>query len=155
MAELEKSPAIKQVYLDVCVLCRPFDDQHQMRIRLETNAVELILAHIRQGNPALIASPVHNAEIEAIPDPEERNHLRLLLQQQGHLPDISLTAARERAEPWIKQGMGVADAAHLAFAVEANADFVTVDDRLLKLCRRLNPGVWCGTPEAYCDKEDL
>lgn len=155
MAEPAESSAIKQVYLDVCVLCRPFDDQQLMRIRLETNAVELILAHIRQGNPVLITSPGHLVEIEAIPDPEERNHLQLLLQQQGQSPDISLASARKRAEQWIRQGMGVADAAHLAFAVEVGADFVTVDDRLLKLCARLNPGVWCGTPQAYCDKEAL
>lgn len=155
MAEPAKSPTTKQVYLDVCTLCRPFDDQQQMRIRLETNAVELILAHIRQRDLILIASPVHRMEIEAIPDAEERNHLHLLLQQQGQALDISLASAREKAEQWIKQGMGVADAAHLAFAVEAEADFVTVDDRLLKLCARLNPGVWCGTPQAYCDKEAL
>ena len=27
---------LKRIYLDVCALCRPFDDQHQVRIRLET-----------------------------------------------------------------------------------------------------------------------
>ena len=27
----------RHVYLDVCALCRPFDDQNQMCIRLETD----------------------------------------------------------------------------------------------------------------------
>ena len=28
----------KRIYLDVCMLCRPFDDQDQMRIRLENES---------------------------------------------------------------------------------------------------------------------
>lgn len=32
-----------KVYLDVCCLCRLFDDQSQFRIRIETEAVEEIL----------------------------------------------------------------------------------------------------------------
>ena len=38
------SGSTNRVYLDVCALCRPFDDQAHMRIRLETEAVQLILA---------------------------------------------------------------------------------------------------------------
>jgi hypothetical protein len=34
------------VYLDVCSLCRPFDDQKYSRIRLETEAVNLIFAKV-------------------------------------------------------------------------------------------------------------
>jgi hypothetical protein len=40
----------RRVYLDVSALCRPFDDQAQMRIRLETDAVLLILSHVRSKN---------------------------------------------------------------------------------------------------------
>jgi hypothetical protein len=35
-----------KIYLDVCCLNRPFDDQTQDRIRLETEAVMLILGRI-------------------------------------------------------------------------------------------------------------
>lgn len=51
--------------------------------------------------------------------------------------------------------MGIGDAAHVAFAEAANADFVSVDDRLLKQCKRLSVHVWYGSPLAYCDKENL
>jgi hypothetical protein len=27
-----------RLYLDVCIICRPYDDQKMMRIRLETDA---------------------------------------------------------------------------------------------------------------------
>lgn len=53
------------VYLDVCALCRPFDDQSRMRIRLETEAVNLILEHVRKGTLTMIASPAHDVEIAA------------------------------------------------------------------------------------------
>lgn len=124
------NPASNQVYLDVCALCRPFDDQQQVRIRLETAAVELILAYIRQTRLQLIVSPVHDAEIEAIADREEGKQLVLLLKQLGIRVSFDLSAARQRAEQLTQQGLGVADAAHLAFAEQAQADFVTVDDRL-------------------------
>ncbi len=37
------------VYLDVCALCRPFDDQTFLRIRLETDAVNLMISKIHEG----------------------------------------------------------------------------------------------------------
>ena len=33
-----------RIYLDVCCLNRPFDDQNQPRIRLESEAILIILA---------------------------------------------------------------------------------------------------------------
>jgi len=144
-----------RVYLDVCALCRPFDDQQQVRIRMETSAVELILAHIRRGKIELIVSPVHQIETKAISDAEERNHLLLLLDQFSNSVDLDLDETRRRAEILISEGLGVADAAHLAFAEAAGADFITVDDRLLKQCRRIRARVWYGSSQSFCEKEDL
>jgi len=63
--------SVHRVYLDVSALCRPFDDQTQMRIRLETDAVQLIFSHMRSGSLVMVASPVHDVEIGAIPDLSE------------------------------------------------------------------------------------
>ena len=147
--------APKLVYLDVCVLCRPFDDQNQVRIRLETSAVELILAHIRASKLELIISPTHNLEIRAMRNVSERNELLLLLKEIGTPLSFDLLVARQRASELVARGLGVADAAHLAFAEQALAAFVTVDDRLLRKYRQLKPPIWCGTPQSYCEKEDL
>lgn len=144
-----------RIYLDVCALCRPFDDQQQIRIRLETSAVELILAHIRQAEVELMVSPAHRLEIGAISDAEERSHLLLLLKQFGIPLEFEATATRQRAEALVAEGLGAADAAHLAFAEAAGAAFITVDDRLLKQCRRINAQTWYGSPQAFCEKEDL
>ena len=145
----------KRVYLDVCALCRPFDDQRQARVRLETTSVELILAYVRKKKIELIVSPTHDAEIEATADREERSQLMFLLRQLGTRPAFNLQTAQQRAERLTAQGMGIADAAHLAFAEQSRAEFVTVDDRLVKICRRVEPAMWYGTPLAYCDKEGL
>lgn len=147
--------ASKSVYLDVCALSRPFDDQQQARIRLETEAVKLILAHVRQGSVIAIISPVHELEVAAIPDSEEREQLMELIYQFGHAPAWDFASARLTAESLVTRKFGVADAAHIAFAEQARADFVSVDDRLLKNCHRTAIRIWCGSPVAYCEKEQL
>jgi len=145
----------RRVYLDVCALSRPFDDQGQMRVRLETDAVHLILSHVRAGDLALVVSPVHDLEIGAIDGTTEREQLVTTLRRVGDRIAFDLRRARERAERLVQQGLGPADAAHLAFSEEAQADFVSCDDRLLGQCRRLQPAVWFGTPVAFCAKENL
>ncbi|HUT71567.1 MAG TPA: hypothetical protein VMW89_12920 [Desulfatiglandales bacterium] len=49
----------KFIYVDVCALSRPFDDQSFMRIRLETEAVNLILSKIKEGRFKLLVSTAH------------------------------------------------------------------------------------------------
>jgi len=145
----------RRVYLDVCALCRPFDDQSHIRVRLETEAVQLILSHVRAENLALIISSVHDVEIAAIDDTAERIRLQVMLEQIGLRVAVDTSQTRQRAEALVQQGLGPADAAHLAWAEQAGCDFVTCDDRLLRQCRRIKPGVWFGTPITFCDKEDL
>lgn len=136
-------------------MCRPFDDQSAIRIRLETEAVQLILSHVRTENFILVASPVHDVEIGAISDPIEREHLLSTLRRIGHRVEVDLSRTRERAEHLTDQGLGPADAARLAFAEATGADFVSCDDRLLRQCSRMQSDTWSGTPVAFCEKEDL
>lgn len=146
--------SIRRVYLDVCALCRPFDDQSQLRIRLEADAVLLILSHLHSKELNLIVSPAHSVESAAIEE-IEREQLQILLKESGTPFTFDSSRARQRAEQFVQQGMGVADAAHLAFAEQADCDFVTCDDKLLKQCKRIRPNIWFGTPIAYCEKESL
>lgn len=148
-------PHVKRVYLDVCALNRPLDDQSQIRIRLETDAVALILGHVRARMLQLTISPVHYREASANPDLARREHVLTLLKEIGTEVTTDLAIVRERAERLLQQGLGAADAAHVAFAEATGSDFVSVDDRLLRQLRRVDCRVWFGTPTAYCDKEDL
>ena len=62
---------------------------------------------------------------------------------------------RQRAEHLTDEGLGPADAAHLAFAEAAAASFVTCDDRLIRQCRRVSLSIWSGSPVAFCSEESL
>ena len=148
-------PKTHRVYIDVCALCRPFDNQDQMRIHLETAAVLLIIGHVRSKVLTMIVSPVHDVEIAAIKEVAERDHLQLLLQEIGTRISFDLPQARQRTEQLVQQGLGPADAAHLALAEQAGSDFVSCDDRLLRKCRRIRPSIWCGSPITFCEKENL
>lgn len=148
-------PNLALLYLDVCALSRPFDDQHPLRIRLETEAVHLILAQVKQGRYVLLVSPVHRREIAAISDVYERTGLQTILDQYGVPPAVDIVATKQRAEDLVMMGFGVADAAHVAFAEQSGAPFISCDDKLLKRCSRHKVTIWYGNPVAYCEKEGL
>ena len=77
---------MKEIYLDVCSLCRPFDDQSYARIRIETDAVNLILSKVRIKKYVMLKSPVHIKEIEAIDNDFERLELFNLINTYGTMP---------------------------------------------------------------------
>jgi len=58
------------VYLDVCCLNRPFDDYSQERIRLESEAVLLILERCQGEVWQLLGSDAVDYEVSRIPDRE-------------------------------------------------------------------------------------
>ena len=139
----------------MCTLCRPYDDQSFIRIKLETIAVQLLFSAIDQNMYTLIYSPVHVKEISAISDQVERFELFHLLKETGKFIAPDKQRERKRAEELVSLGLGPADAAHLGFAESAGADFVTCDDRLCNKCRTLDLAIWTGNPVVFCDKEGL
>ena len=147
---------MKRIYLDICTLCRPFDNQSMMRIRLETDAYYLILKSIQDGTFDIIVSPVHFKEIEAIEDIYERIELTVLLNRYGKKPSFQLKEIRKRIEDLYSLNFGIADAAHVAFA-EISADyFITCDDKLLKKVRKLKGiNMEAVNPVNFCTKENL
>ena len=145
----------KFIYMDVCALSRPFDDQSFMRIRLETEAVNLILSKTKERKFKLLVSPAHDVEIRAIDDAFERIKLQTILSGMGERTKGDLLKIRARAEELIQLGFGVADAAHVAFAEHNGAEFITCDDRVIKKSLRHKIGVWCGSPLTFCEKEGL
>ena len=145
----------KRLYLDICTLCRPFDDQSQMRIRLETNASYLILQALQDARYVMVVSPVHFEEANAIRDAEERRELVVVLEKLGTTAACDMAATRARAEDLHARKFGIADAAHVAFA-EATADiFISCDERLIRKCRREKVRVTAVNPVEFTRAEDL
>ena len=126
-----------KIYLDVCCLNRPFDDQTQNRVRLEAEAVLLILARTQAGDWRWISSEVVIDEIEQTPDPKRRERVRQLIvhANQSHiLTDNDI----DRANALVNLGFGSMDALHLACAESSQSDFfLTTDDKLKRRATRL------------------
>jgi predicted nucleic acid-binding protein len=125
-----------RVYLDACILNRPFDDQSQERIRIETEAVVLVLSHLERRDWIWLGSQALDIEIEKTPDPEQRSRLKRItgyISQSVKMGPDELVRARELE----KAGFIGFDAIHLACAESGKADiFLTTDDRLLKQAKR-------------------
>ena len=67
-----------KIYLDTCALNRPFDDQAQARVRLETEAVEHLLKAVTDGRLEWIVSDVILFEVGRCPDEARRERLGTL-----------------------------------------------------------------------------
>ncbi len=122
-----------RIYLDVCCLNRPFDDQTQDRIHLESEAVILILKHVRSGNWEWISSEAVDFEVRQTPDVERRRRVESLIRYADRTILIE-TSIVKRASELKEIGSGAYDALHLACAEHSNASvFLTTDDKLLRL----------------------
>ncbi len=127
---------MERVYLDICSLKRPFDDQRQVRVREEAMAIATLVARAEAGEIALVRSPAHLIENDA--NPREDRRLAAALWIDGAAVDVPLdTEAEARAAELVALGFGPLDALHLACAERAGTRwFVTCDDRLLTLAGR-------------------
>ena len=126
-----------RLYLDACCLNRPFDDQLQERVHLESEAVLLIIRRFRAKQWLWLASSVLTAEIKQTSDEERRNQVLALLAYRDETLRVDQTS-RARATELKALGFGVADALHLACAEGAKVDvFLSTDDKLVKRAKRL------------------
>jgi predicted nucleic acid-binding protein len=126
-----------KIYLDVCCLNRPFDDQGQERIRLEAEAVLLIIARMESGQWQWLSSEVVEDEINQNPDLKRRERLQNLI---IHAQESFILTENEidRAVKLRKIGFGDMDALHLACAESGKVDvFLTTDDKLVRRATRL------------------
>ncbi|MGI9175205.1 MAG: PIN domain-containing protein, partial [Rhodothermales bacterium] len=63
-----------RLYLDICAIQRPLDDQTQLRVRAEAEAVVGLLALCENGTLELVVSGVHVVENQKCPHPDRRAH---------------------------------------------------------------------------------
>ena len=121
-----------KIYLDTSVYNRPFDDQTQPRIWLETLALALVLQLVEAGEAVLINSTVLEFENSQNPFQLRQDWMSRCLEQASDYQRID-ESIRERAEALEKHGLKAIDSLHVACAESAGADyFLTCDDRLLK-----------------------
>ncbi len=124
-----------RIYLDNCCYNRPYDDQSQMRIHLETQAKLHIQDMVRQGKIELVTSYVLDFENSNNCSLQKKTAIEKIIKDYAAVyvsnkreGDIAKTAGFI-----METGVKEKDAYHVSCAVMAECDyFVTTDDRLLK-----------------------
>ena len=121
-----------KVYLDNCCYNRPYDDQTQLRIELETKAKLSIQHQIVEKRILLVSSVILEFENNDNPYELRKVVINDFLKNASDYVDESkevVTIAHEVS----RKGIKVKDASHIACAIYAKCDyFLTTDDRLLK-----------------------
>jgi predicted nucleic acid-binding protein len=120
-----------RIYFDNCSYNRPFDDQTQLSVRLETEAVLFIQQIVKDAEVDLLWSAILDFEIKKSPFENRRESIdefrKLAHSIVGVTPTIEKEAKRLQA-----QGLAIIDSLHLACATLAGCDFfITVDKRIL------------------------
>lgn len=118
------------IYLDLCALKRPFEDQSQPRVSLESRAVSMILQAVEEEQFALIHSEALDLENAENPWLFRRQTISRWLEVATKVQSVTLEV-QTRARELANQGLKALDALQLACAEAAGAvDFITCDDRL-------------------------
>ncbi len=121
-----------RIYVDTNVYNRPFDDQTQPRISLETQAWRIVLQLIESEALELVSSSILEYENSQNPFLIRQQSVEQLLQMAKHYQQAN-QAIIERAQELEQQGLGTIDALHVACAEAASSDyFLTCDDRLIR-----------------------
>jgi len=129
---LKRGGCLVKIYLDVCCLSRPFDDQFQDRIKIETDAILSILTHCKIGEWELVGSEAIDIEISKIPDDEKREKINTLRSIANFRVAID-NEVEKRAVEISQLKIYSYDALHIACAERSKADIMlTTDDFLLK-----------------------
>ena len=117
-----------KIYMDVCCLSRPFDNQSQDKIRFETEAVVSILNRCnRDRSWELIGSDVIMLEASKTPDLSKRQKILLLHDSAGKRVK-SNDVIKLRASKFREHNIKLFDSLHLAAAEYANADILLTTD---------------------------
>ena len=127
-----------KIYLDNCCYNRPFDDQTQDRIHLESEAVLAVLKRRLQNKDIIIGSKVVELEIGNISNKEKKEKVLALYQIIDYSEQYTEAILKRAQEILRTSNIRRLDALHVASAESAKADvMLTTDDKLEKACNRL------------------
>ena len=120
-----------RIYLDNCCFNRPYDDQSQVRIRLEAEAKLAIQEKVKSGEIELVWSYMLDFENAANPFEERKENIAewkdLASQNVSESPELLACANGLQ-----KLGLRSKDCLHLASSIVSESDFfLTTDDGIL------------------------
>ena len=135
-----------RIYLDMCCYNRPYDEQSQLKIAMETQSKLYIQRLIQNGKIELIGSYILDYECSKIPNSMRKNTIisfiyKYMTAYVGIERDELIS---KKAMEIMKSGVKEKDAFHVASAIYADCEyFISTDIRLLKYktneIKMLNP----------------
>jgi len=127
-----------RLYLDICVYNRPFDDQTQPRIAIETQIFIMLLAMISDGRFDLVNSFALEYENSKNPDIENMLKISDFLEYSSDYVSYDEEILNRSLE-LEKHGLMGMDAVHIACSEKASVDFfITCDDKLIKNLKQID-----------------
>jgi len=138
-------------YFDNCCFNRPYDDQTQEKIHLESESILAIIKKCKQFNYEILGSSALDLEISQITDIYKRQKViffyeRIITGKIAYNQAI-LKRVKELQE---MSAIRMLDRFHLAFAENAKVDvLLTTDLRFEKACSKMNIHVKVLNPINY------
>jgi predicted nucleic acid-binding protein len=122
-----------RVYLDNCCLNRPFDDQTQLVIYLETQAVLAIQEQIIQNKLELVWSYMNIYENSKNVNEYVKNEISRWINYSKNPVIQESPELLNEARLHIQRGVKLYDALHFSCSIIGNCDFfISTDKKLLK-----------------------
>jgi predicted nucleic acid-binding protein len=120
------------IYLDNCCYNRPFDDQANLLVRLETEAKIQIQAKIRNKEIELVWSEMLDYENNDNPFLERKTRIADWKYLSCVAVEIDDDIMKD-VKYFVSLGLKTKDATHTACAIRANADYlITTDNGMLR-----------------------
>ena len=139
-----------KIYLDVCCLNRPFDNQTQDRVFLESEAILSILSRCeKETSWTLMTSDVIDYELSRLTDISKFEKISNLCSIKNERI-VSSTKTKTSARKYQEYGVKLLDSYHLALCETHSVDILlTTDDAFIRAATKmqlntkvLNPVIW-------------
>ena len=127
-----------KIYLDNCCFNRPFDDQSQIRIKLEAEGKLKIQEEIRAGRFQLAWSYI--LDYENSKNPFQERKIRISGWRKYSFLNIDESVEILKiANSFNQIGLKKLDSLHIACAIQSNCDYLlTTDDKVLKRSNQIS-----------------
>ena len=127
------------IYLDNCCYNRPFDDQMQERIHLESEVILTVLKMGQMKKVIIVGSEILELEMNQMQDENKKRKVLDLYQVVNRRILYTESIKKRSADIMSISKIRTFDSLHIAAAEEADADILlTTDDKLEKMAANLS-----------------
>ena len=140
-----------RLYFDLCCYSRFYDDQGQLKIYMESEAILNIINIAKQNNDEILGSPALDLEIDQIDNLEKREKIKYFYNQiitsKIDYTENVLNRVKELSE---MTKIRTLDSFHLSFAENYNVDILlTTDVKFENACSKINLKIKVINPIKY------